>query len=126
MYDNLPLQCQMFGFDPAEPLPVDHYLDHGQELKVGPFKIKVIHSPGHSPGSVCFLLEEHKVVFTGDTLFRQGIGRTDLWGGSYEEIMGSLTDRILVLDDSLLVVPGHGPTTTIGDERAENPFVQGV
>jgi glyoxylase-like metal-dependent hydrolase (beta-lactamase superfamily II) len=82
----------------------------------------VIHTPGHTPGGICLL--GHGVLFSGDTLFNYGIGRYDLPGGDYGQLMGSLQNRFMVLDDSIIVYPGHGPDTTIGTERQGNPFLQ--
>jgi glyoxylase-like metal-dependent hydrolase (beta-lactamase superfamily II) len=116
----------LFGWDPTPPVPVDDWFEHGQTLRCGALELDVIHTPGHSPGSVCFHLKDHGMLFSGDTLFQSSIGRTDLWGGSFEEIMESITGRLMRLDDRVRVVPGHGPATTIGDERRTNPFILGL
>ncbi len=124
LYDNLMKQGQLFGFDVEEPLPVDRYIEDGEEISLGKIKTSVIHTPGHTPGSLCFSLEDKEsILFAGDTLFRRSIGRTDLWGGSYEQIINSISDRLFRLDDSTRVIPGHGPDTDIWSERRENPFV---
>ena len=94
-------------------------------LTVGQVKLKVLYTPGHSVGSVSLLNEEEKVVFDGDVLFNMGIGRTDLTGGSFETLMDSIRDKLLTLPDDTLVYSGHGPATTIGRERAGNPFLTG-
>jgi glyoxylase-like metal-dependent hydrolase (beta-lactamase superfamily II) len=88
----------------------------------------VLHTPGHTPGSVCFKCadEASPIVFTGDTLVARGIGRTDLWGGDADAIFRSLKGRLMALDDETLVVPGHGPATTIGRERSDNPFLRSL
>ena len=86
-------------------------------------RIQVIHTPGHSPGSVCFHAERAELLFSGDTLFRMGVGRTDLWGGSYPPLMESIRSRILSLPGSTRVIPGHGPETTVGAEMQANPFL---
>jgi glyoxylase-like metal-dependent hydrolase (beta-lactamase superfamily II) len=84
----------------------------------------VIHTPGHSPGSICFkLLDGEETLFSGDTLFQQSIGRTDLWGGDYGQLINSIKTRLFSLDDDIQVQPGHGPETLIGIERRENPFL---
>ena len=86
----------------------------------------MLHTPGHTPGSLCFFVErtgETPVLFSGDTLFRRSVGRTDLWGGSSEQLLASIRDQLLALPDDTIVVPGHGPPTTIGDERESNPYV---
>ena len=125
LYDILVQQGKLFGFRFEAPVAVTAELSDGDEIAVGASTIRVIHTPGHSPGSACFLLGgETPVLFTGDTLFRGSIGRTDLWGGSLETIERSIRERLYVLPDGLDVVPGHGEATTIGRERRENPFVR--
>lgn len=124
LYQNLAMQCKMFNFECDEPLPVDRFLDDEEELSVGQSKTKVLHTPGHTPGSLCFSLQDKEnVLFSGDTLFSRSIGRTDLWGGSYEKIIKSIKERLMVLDDSTRVVTGHGPETSIWTERKQNPFL---
>jgi len=105
----------------ASPEP-DGYLQEGDRITVGNASIEVLHTPGHSPGSVSLLGEG--VLFSGDTLFCGGVGRTDLPGGSWPELESSIRDKILPLDDELLVLPGHGPSSTIGREKGANPFLQ--
>jgi glyoxylase-like metal-dependent hydrolase (beta-lactamase superfamily II) len=124
LYDNLSKQGQLFGFKFDQPLPVDRYLDDGEEIQIGKLKTTVIHTPGHTPGSLCFsLADKESVLFSGDTLFHRSIGRTDLWGGSYEQIIDSIANRLMTLDDSTRVIPGHGPDTDIWSEKKENPFL---
>jgi glyoxylase-like metal-dependent hydrolase (beta-lactamase superfamily II) len=123
LYENLPMQAQLFGWDEPPPLPVDDWLEHGQTFACASIAIEVIHTPGHSPGSVCFLLAAEGLLFSGDTLFAGSIGRTDLWGGSHSRIMESITERLLPLADAIRVIPGHGPATCIGTERMTNPFI---
>lgn len=124
LYDNLNKQGALFGFEISEPLAVDHYLEDDELVELGNIKAKVIHTPGHTPGSLCFSVEEKdSLLFAGDTLFKHSIGRTDLWGGSFEEIIKSIKERLFHLDASTEVIPGHGPNTTIWDEKRENPFV---
>ncbi|MBA3267594.1 MAG: MBL fold metallo-hydrolase [Acidimicrobiia bacterium] len=109
-----------------EPPELVYGLDDGQRVSGAGMVFTAIHTPGHTGGSVCFLLEvegEVPVLFSGDHLFAGSIGRTDLPGGSYDELVASMTDKILPLDDGIAVLPGHGPTTTIGDERRTNPFI---
>lgn len=123
LYENLAKQGSLFGFKTSDPLPVDRYLNHQEEVEIGKIKTSVIHTPGHTPGSLCFSLEgKDSVLFAGDTLFRRSIGRTDLWGGSFEQIIDSISQRLFKLDDSTLVIPGHGTETTIWEEKRENPF----
>lgn len=124
LYDNLAKQGNMFGFNITEPLPVDIYLEDDQELQIGKGKTKVIHTPGHTPGSLCFEHgDQENILFAGDTLFHRSIGRTDLWGGSFEQIIKSISERLMTLEDSTRVIPGHGPDTDIWSEKKENPFL---
>ena len=109
-----------------EPPELVHGLDDGQRVSGAGMTFTAIHTPGHTQGSVCFLLEvdgEQPVLFSGDHLFAGSIGRTDLPGGSLDDLMASMADKILPLDDAIGVLPGHGPTTTIGHERRTNPFI---
>ncbi|MBC7996623.1 MAG: MBL fold metallo-hydrolase [Leptolyngbya sp.] len=123
LYDNLQKQCGLFGFKATDTLPVDHYLKDEEIIKIGTLKTKVIHTPGHTPGSTCFSVEDKEsTLLSGDTLFQRSIGRTDLWGGSMEEILKSISERLFVLDDSTTVIPGHGPNTDMWSEKRENPF----
>jgi len=106
---------------------VDVVLPDGDTIDSGAgIRLRVVHCPGHTPGSVCFAVDDQQWLFSGDTLFCGGIGRTDLWGGSYEQIMVSIRERLLALPDEMVVYPGHGPKSTIGHERRANPFVQEV
>lgn len=110
-----------FGLKVPPPPKVDGFLKDGESLKVGDETLKVLHTPGHSPGSVS--LVGNGYVFTGDALFNQSIGRTDLPGGNPETLINSIKARLLTLDDGTMVYPGHGPETSIGDEKLANPFV---
>jgi len=101
-------------------------LDDGQQVSGAGMTFTALHTPGHTKGSTCFLMEvegEAPVLFSGDHLFQGSIGRTDLPGGSYEELMQSMAEKILPMDDAVHVLPGHGPTTTVGRERRFNPFL---
>lgn len=118
-----PSQAQMFGLPPVESPIIDHWFKDGDRLKTGGFEFDVIHTPGHSPGGCCFLIDKH--LFAGDTLFESSIGRSDLPGGNYEQLIKSIKSRLLVLPDELVVYPGHGEETTIGRERRSNPFLVG-
>jgi len=125
LYDALPEQASFFGFDAVPPLPPDGGFSDGETIAVGRLRLRVVHTPGHTPGSTCFRLEgEPPVLFAGDTLFRRSIGRTDLWGGDAETILTSIREKLFTLPPELRVVCGHGPDTTIGEERRENPFVR--
>jgi glyoxylase-like metal-dependent hydrolase (beta-lactamase superfamily II) len=130
LYQSLKMQGSRFGMTFESPLPVDHFLEDEEVLRVGELRFSVIHTPGHSPGSVCIRLHENSIVsaresvLSGDTLFRGSVGRTDLWGADQEEMFNSIHHRILVLDDDTRVCPGHGPDTFIGREKRENPFLR--
>lgn len=125
IYTMLPLQGQMFGMKFDAPAPVDKFLEDEEELTFGKHRFKVIHTPGHSPGGICFALEgKESLLFSGDTLFQGSIGRTDLWGGDYNLLIGSIKKRLLTLDDSTHVYPGHGPATHIHKEKKGNPFLR--
>jgi len=102
--------------------PAEHGLADGQELELIGATFRVLHTPGHSPGSVGFLVGD--LLFAGDALFRRSVGRTDLPGGSQEQLSRSIREKLYILPDDTLVLPGHGPETTIGEERRENPYVR--
>jgi hydroxyacylglutathione hydrolase len=102
-------------------IPADIELQDDEIIKLGNIELQVIHTPGHTPGGMCLLTDN--VIFTGDTLFAGGIGRTDLVGGSYKQLVQSIKDKLLVLDGGLHVLPGHGGTSTIKRERESNPFL---
>lgn len=113
---------RMLGLNIISP-PADLVLRDGDKLRVGRHEIQVLHTPGHTPGSISLYLGEEKIVFTGDTLFAGSIGRTDLPGSSYEKLISSIKKKLLTLPDETRVYPGHGPETTIGVERRENVFL---
>lgn len=119
-------QWAAYGFDYQEPPPVDEYWSDGQIYEVGELSFHVIHCPGHTPGHVVLFEPSEKKVFVGDCLFAGSIGRTDLPGGSTEQLMDSLFNKILPLGDDVTVYSGHGPTTTISEERRTNPFLTGA
>ena len=112
---------QLEAFRPPEQLTD---LAHGADLALGGLDIEVIHTPGHTPGHCCFHLADEGILFSGDQLFAGSIGRTDLPGGSHDQLMASMEERVLVLPDDTRVLPGHGPATTLARERRVNPFLQ--
>jgi len=127
LYENMARQAEWLGIAPPGVTEVDQFLKDGDTLRFGPHLLEVLHTPGHSPGSLSLCIPgEQQIVFSGDTLFQGSIGRTDLWGGSYEEILRSIHDRLLPFPDETPVFPGHGLPTTIGEERATNPFLQNL
>ena len=136
IYEQLPMQpawigipraqWSEFGFDYEQPPKADEHWSDGQMYTVGELTFKVIHCPGHTPGHVVLFEAKEKKVFVGDCLFAGSIGRTDLPGGSSEQLMDSLFNKILTLGDDVEVLSGHGPNTTIGHERRTNPFLTGA
>jgi len=119
-----PHAARLYGVRVPVVPHVDRSLSHGETLELAGLSIRVRHTPGHTPGHVCFLVAD--VVCSGDALFRGSIGRTDLPGGDTETLFRSLANELLTLDDALKVYSGHGPVTTIGRERLHNPFLQGL
>src|SRR6266545_791556 len=136
IYDRLPeqpawigiprAQWSEFGFAYEEPPKVDEYWTDGQTYGVGKLEFKIIHCPGHTPGHVVLFAPKERKIFVGDVLFAGSVGRTDLPGGSREQLMDSITNKLLPLGDDVRVYSGHGPVTTIGQERLSNPFLTGV
>lgn len=126
LYEMLPVQAAMLGMPVPATCELAGDLDDDVCVTAGGIELAVLHTPGHTPGSVSFLVQtaDGPVAFTGDTLFRRGIGRTDLWGGDSALIGQSLRNKLLSLDDATQVIAGHGPSTTIGDERRGNPFLR--
>lgn len=110
-----------FGMQVEQPPDPDHYIEDEQQVEVDGVELHVIHTPGHTRGSVCFY--GHGVLFSGDTLFRNSIGRTDLPGGDFAQEMSSIVDKLLMLPDDTIVLPGHMDQTTLGAERVQNPFI---
>ncbi len=117
-------QASVFGLRFSMPVPEpDGFLEDGQEIRVGSILLRVIHVPGHSPGCVAFYEASQGWLFTGDTLFSGSIGRTDLPGGDFDQIIDSIQSGLFVLPDETLVYPGHGPASSIGKEKRTNPYV---
>ena len=120
----LPKQAEWLGMRDPGKLEIDGSPKGGDKVSVGALSGEILLTPGHTEGSLCLYFEPEKKLIAGDTLFAGSIGRTDLPGGSYEKILRSLHTKVLELPDDVIVVPGHGPLTTIGEEREENPFLQ--
>ena len=151
LYRHLDIQSQFLGIPTPATARIDEFVKEGDTLRWGGFAARVLHTPGHTPGSINLVVEPGPTpestlhhpsaqrkggdaeetaangiarLLAGDTLFQGSIGRTDLWGGSYPQIIRSIQEKLLVLPDDLVVYPGHGPATTIGEERANNPFLR--
>lgn len=120
LLQNLPLQCELFGLPPLPIPPVDRLVAAGDRLPLGSHHIEVLATPGHSPGGVSYRIGER--VFVGDTIFAGGVGRVDLWGGSWPTLKASIEEQLFTLEASVTLYPGHGPNTTVGVEQRENPF----
>jgi len=127
LYDNVDMQARAFGWRAQATMrPPTHEVTGGERLAFGRREATVVHTPGHTPGSTCFYLDhpgETPLLFAGDTLFAGSVGRTDLWGGSFAQLDRSIRGPLFDLPDDTIVVPGHGPETSILAEREENPFV---
>jgi glyoxylase-like metal-dependent hydrolase (beta-lactamase superfamily II) len=126
LYDNLRVQAEWMGGLIPEPrrAEVDQHVGHGDRVSAGEVVAEVLHTPGHTPGSLSFHLPgAEPLLLSGDTLFAGSIGRTDLWGGDFDQEIASIRSRLLTLDQTTRVIPGHGPETTIGWERRRNPFL---
>jgi glyoxylase-like metal-dependent hydrolase (beta-lactamase superfamily II) len=148
LYHGLDVQAQWLGVKTPEAAPIDTFVKEGDTLKWGGYAARVLHTPGHTLGSISLVVEEQAAptppdisqqahshshenshthapsLLSGDTLFQSSIGRTDLWGGSFPEIIRSIREKLLVLPEETIVYPGHGGTTTIGEERESNPFLR--
>ena len=117
--DNINEFTRLFGgLSESVPPTYEKFIKDGDIINVGDMRIKVIHTPGHTEGGVCYLVEDK--LFSGDTLFRESVGRTDLFGGSFEKLVDSIKNKLFKLDDNITVYPGHGPVTTIGHEKKYN------
>jgi hydroxyacylglutathione hydrolase len=125
MLEQLPTQAMMMGLRFGKVPTVDRYVEDEEILEVGDLRLRSLYTPGHAPGHLAFYLEDEGLVLSGDALFAGSVGRVDLPGGSMEVLMRSIEERLLTLPDQTVVCSGHGPRTTIGNERASNPFLQG-
>ena len=112
-----------FGLPPVRSPKPDLLVEDGDELHLGQLVLRVVHTPGHSPGSISLYIAEEQTLFSGDALFRRGVGRYDLPGGNWDTLLHAIRDRLFVLPPDTIVYPGHGPATTIGEEKEHNPYV---
>lgn len=121
--DALPIQAQRFGLPHVEAFIPERWLNEGDTLNVGQQVLSVIHTPGHTPGHVVFFNQDSQLLFAGDVLFSGSIGRTDFPGGNHNQLIQSIKNKLLPLGDKVTVIPGHGPNTTLGQERRYNPYI---
>lgn len=121
--DGMPQQSKMFGFPDVESFEPDRWLHDGDTVTVGDEHFKVIHTPGHTPGHVVFVHEGARLAIVGDVLFAGSIGRTDFPRGDHQTLIRSIREKLFPLGDDITFIPGHGPTSTFGEERERNPFV---
>jgi len=126
LYDHIDMQAQWLGVAPPEKTGIDVNAREGEIVKLGPAEFRVLETPGHTQGSISVWIPAENKLVAGDTLFLDSIGRTDLPGGNSRQILRSIHDKLLPLDDAVVVIPGHGANTTIGRERRRNPFLQGL
>lgn len=125
LFETLSLQATQFGFPPIASFSPDRWLNDGDRLQIGEIQLQVLHVPGHTPGHIALVDFAHKRAFVGDVLFHRSIGRTDFVGGNHQTLIQSIQQKLLPLGDDMQIFPGHGLTSTIGEERCFNPFLQG-
>ncbi|AWI50892.1 MBL fold metallo-hydrolase [Actinobacillus porcitonsillarum] len=124
LFEQLPQMCEKFGLPPVKGFLPDHWLKEGDEVTVGALKFNIRHLPGHAPGHIGFFDLENKVAFSGDVLFKDSIGRTDLYLGNFEQLIDTIKTKMFDLEDDFIIIPGHGAHTTIGREKVHNPFLK--
>lgn len=122
--DGMPQQSQMFGFPAVQAFTPTRWLEGGDQVAFGRVTLEVLHCPGHTPGHVCFYHAPSRLAIVGDVLFQGSIGRTDFPRGDYDTLIASIRERLLPLGDDVTFIPGHGPLSTFGDERRDNPFLR--
>ena len=124
LIENAKMQADMVGMEFSISILPEKYLAEDEELLVGKSKLKFLFTPGHTPGEFCIYISDIKTCITGDVLFFDSIGRTDLWGGNFDTLIKSITEKLLTLPDETIIHPGHGEQSTIGREKKFNPFLQ--
>lgn len=121
---GLPQQSQMFGLDECLPLTPDQWLEEGDSVKIGETILKVLHCPGHTPGHIVFFDPASRLLVSGDVIFKGGVGRSDFPRGDHGALIASIKRKLIPLGDDVTFIPGHGPLSTLGEERLHNPFLQ--
>lgn len=124
LFEALPQQSEMFGFPPCDVFLPDQWLAEGDQLSVGEIQFDILHCPGHTPGHIVFYDAVNQLLFSGDVIFRGGVGRTDFPRGNSQQLITSITEKLLPLGDEITFIPGHGPISTLGFERLNNPFLK--
>lgn len=124
LFENLSEICTNYGLPSVPAFLPDHWLEEDDIIEVGSLSFQVRHLPGHSPGHIGFFNMENKIAFSGDVLFKDSIGRTDLYQGDFDTLIQSIRTKLFDLDDDFVIIPGHGPHTTIGREKLHNPFLK--
>jgi len=123
LIEAIPQQIQMFGFSFVENFKPTKWLSEGDKLHLGHEEFSIIFSPGHTPGHIIIKHEKQKLLWVGDVIFKNAVGRTDFPGGNHQQLLSSIKNKLLVLSDDYRFIPGHGPESTLGDERHNNPFI---
>ena len=121
---GLPAQSRMFGLEECQPLTPDRWLTEGESVSVGNITLKVLHCPGHTPGHIVFFNDRARLLISGDVIFKGGVGRSDFPRGDHATLIDSIKRKLLPLGDDVTFLPGHGPLSTLGEERLHNPFLQ--
>lgn len=124
LFERLPDTCRNYGFPIVPAFLPDHWLNSGDEIAVGELNFHIRHLPGHSPGHIGFFDMENKIAFSGDVLFQNSIGRTDLYQGNFDQLIHTIKTQLFDLPDDFIIIPGHGSHTTIGQEKRSNPFLR--
>ena len=124
LLDSLPETGAGYGLPEARAVTPDRWLDEGDAVSIGPLAFDILHAPGHSPGSVVFVSRDARFALVGDVVFKGSVGRTDLPGGNHDQLIRAIKEKVLPLGDDIAFIPGHGPTSTLGEERLTNPFLQ--
>jgi hydroxyacylglutathione hydrolase len=126
LYDHLDVQASWLGMEPPSRTEIDRAVRDSDTLILGPAEFRVLHTPGHTQGSISLWIPSENKLIAGDTLFRDSVGRTDLPGGNSRQILRSIEDKLMQLPEETIVIPGHGANTSIGREKERNPFLQGL
>lgn len=121
---GLPQQSKMFGLEECQPLTPDRWLEEGDTVSVGNITLQVLHCPGHTPGHIVFFDAPSRLLVSGDVIFKGGVGRSDFPRGDHTQLISSIKTKLLPLGDDVTFIPGHGPMSTLGEERRHNPFLQ--